>query len=189
MTQVFSQDGSLLPPPIVHPAPWPERESARTHLILIPFVWKLDGDIMVLADLGDHCPLLANDLWVVLGLHAHGQLEAPQGLGKARGHWTLLPYLGIPCHAFQQPGGVGHSESATSSAPRYPVFLLSLQLLHSLQEACPGTLHVEDQARNLDDVRLLLWLGHRDVHLGTEKGERKTRAAPSPGPERCRLRL
>lgn len=47
----------------------------------------------------------------------------------------------------------------------YPVLLLSLQILHPLQQTLFGPLHVGCEARDLDDVQLLLRLRHPDVHL------------------------
>lgn len=55
-----------------------------SHLALIILVRELDVDLMLCADLGDHCSLTPNDFRVILGIHSDCQLEASQGLEREK---------------------------------------------------------------------------------------------------------
>lgn len=50
------------------------------HLVIIILIRKLDVDLMLCADLGDHGPLSSNNFRVVFGVNSDSQLEASQGL-------------------------------------------------------------------------------------------------------------
>lgn len=84
---------------------------------------------MVLTNLRNYGPFFADDLWVVLGFHAHGQLEAPQCLREGRGKQWLL--VGRGRSLAQTSAALARSTRSSCSAcssftlSRRPVFARS----------------------------------------------------------------
>ena len=110
-------------------------------LILIPFVWKLDGDIVVLPDLGNDRSLLPYDFWMVFGIHADRQLKASQCLKSRRERRSattvrleepLLKHLGVT----PWPGKAGDLQMGTAQRSvvythRPPALSMPLSRHHS----------------------------------------------------------
>ena len=82
---------------------------ARPYLAPIVLIRKLDVDVVLQADLGDHRPLSPDDLGVVLGVNGDAQLEAPQSLQTR------------PVSARRGEGAASVSASSMARAPSTPV--------------------------------------------------------------------
>ena len=59
------------------PAPRGELPGALAHLVPIILIRKLDVDIVLGADLGNHGPLPPDNLGVILGVYTDAQLKTP----------------------------------------------------------------------------------------------------------------